>query len=410
MWLVSGHRRLAAARRAGLKVVPCIISPTRRADDLDGFVKLLAEHNLQRVKTRAEQLREEVVAIDPADAHVRLYQYRKASVSTDVAKIEMGAIRRRADISDAKMPMLDKCVEILKAQIDFWPLTIRGLHYLLLNDPPLRHASKPDSTYANTPESYKDLSGLMTRGRLDGLVPWPALDDETRPVKMVRTYSTPAPFLRRSIRVFGKGYCRDLQQSQDHYFEIIGEKSTVQSVIWPVAAEFTIPMTIGRGYCSLPPRAEMSNRFRESGRDSLVVLVLSDHDPDGEEIGQSFCRSMRDDFDIDEIQPIKVALTPEQIKRFELKPRMQAKETSVHHRKFVNRHGSDVFELEALSPAQLQQVLREAIDSVIDRDAFDYEVAEEAKDAAHLEGVRKAVINALQNADLDLGQDEELEE
>lgn len=48
-------------------------------------------------------------------------------------------------------------------QNGFLPISVRQIHYHLLNDPPLRHAGKPGSTYRNNPESTKNLSNLLTR-------------------------------------------------------------------------------------------------------------------------------------------------------------------------------------------------------------------------------------------------------
>ena len=58
----------------------------------------------------------------------------------------------------------------------------------------------------------------------------------------------------------------------------------------------------------------MAQRFKKSGKDKLVLLMVSDFDPDGEEIAHSFARSMRDDFGVADIHPIKVALTAAQVK------------------------------------------------------------------------------------------------
>src|SRR5262249_33987944 len=130
-------------------------------------------------------------------------------------------------------------------------------------------------------------------------------------------------------------------------------------------------------------------RFRSSGKRSLLLLNLSDSDPEGEDIGHSFARSMRDDFGIPDIIPVKVALTRQQVRDLELPPMMKAKETSSRHAKFVSRQGDDVFELEAIPPERLQQYLREAIDSVMDVDAFNAEVEQEKLDAARLDGIRR---------------------
>jgi hypothetical protein len=117
--------------------------------------------------------------------------------------------------------------------------------------------------------------------------------------------------------------------------------------------------------------------------------MLTDHDPDGEEIAASFARSMRNDFNVRYVEPVKVALTAEQVERFQLPPRMSAKATSSNYAKFVEKHGDTVHELEGLTPADLQQVLRGAIESVLDREAFQREVRAEKEDAVKLVALRQ---------------------
>src|SRR5438552_1177261 len=159
-------------------------------------------------------------------------------------------------------------------------------------------------------------------------------------------------------------------QSQPNQIEIVIEKNTILGVVKPVAMKYCIPITSGRGYCSLPPRWEMAERFRKSRKEKLIVLMLSDLDPDGEEIAHSFGRTMRDDFGVEEIKPIKVALTTEQVRRFELPPRMTAKTSSANYQRFADTHGENVYELEALRPEDLQSELQTAIDRVIDPELF----------------------------------------
>jgi len=78
-----------------------------------------------------------------------------------------------------------------------------------------------------------------------------------------------------------------------------------------------------------------------------------------------------------------------------LPPRMKAKETSVNYAKFVERHGDDVFELEALPPAALQKALRDAIESVIDINLLNQEQAREREEMVFLENARRRVKAAL---------------
>jgi hypothetical protein len=104
---------------------------------------------------------------------------------------------------------------------------------------------------------------------------------------------------------------------------------------------------------------------------------------------------MRDDFGIEGVVPVKVALTAEQIDEFHLPPQMTAKATSSNYNKFSKRHGDAAYELEALNPSDLQAVLRDAIESVIDREALNHELAMEKQDAAHLQALRWRVQSML---------------
>jgi hypothetical protein len=134
-----------------------------------------------------------------------------------------------------------------------------------------------------------------------------------------------------------------------------------------------------------------------SGKQRLVILVISDFDPDGDEIAHSLARSLRDDFGIANIDAVKVALRAEQVAELDLPPSMiGAKRTSANYTRFVEQYGSDeVYELEALSPQTLQELLDEAIGSVLDVEAFNAEVTSEKHDAIHLGAVRRRVLATL---------------
>jgi len=392
-WIVSGHRRHAAATLANLAEVPCKVLDFDKEDDHDRFMQLLRECNRQRTKSFDEKLREEVVSADPEEAYVALVSHRMArsEESIGVEGIALRGEKRRSRISAAKRPFLDAVWEVLEERQDFWPLSDRQIHYGLLNNPPLIHASKPNSRYANTKQSYKALTDLLTRARLEELIPMAAIADPTRPVTVWKVDPDPQVFIQRELDHLLKGYWRNLMQSQPNYLEIVGEKNTVESTVRPIAMQYCIPYTIGRGFCSLPPRAAIADRFAKSGKETLVLLILSDFDPDGEEIAHSLARSLRDDFGIYGIEAIKVALTADHVERFNLPPQMQAKAGSTNYRRFTEEHGHDVFELEALPPKTLQELLTEAIESVIDVEAFNHEIDQEKKDAASLDVTRRRI-------------------
>lgn len=390
--ILSGHRRRTAAMLAGLTQVPCRIEPIRYGDcDPGEIIRLLREHNRQRVKSLDELLREEVVSVDPDEAYERILEHRRQqSELSDMSDkrpdaVQLSARRGRRSISDRKREMLDAVLGAIEGRREFWPLSVRQIHYVLLNDPPRRNTGRSDSRYANDRSSYGDLCDLLTRARLAGHIPWHVIADETRPTTHWRCFANPQDFVREELAALFTDYARDLQRSQPNHIEVVGEKLSVRSIVERVASPYGLPVTTGRGYCSIMPRFEMARRFRLSGKDKLIVLILSDFDPDGESIAESFARSMRDDFGIEALVPIKVALIAGQVKKLGLPPGMQAKKSSSQFRKFTRRYGTDVFELEAVQPDDLQRLLREAIESVLDVESFNREVEAEKVDAAFLE-------------------------
>ena len=158
--------------------------------------------------------------------------------------------------------------------------------------------------------------------------------------------------------------------------------------------DFTLPLTVGRGFASLPPRWKIAERYRNSGKARLVLILLSDLDPAGVTIAESFGRSLRDDFGIPEENLIchKAALTIEQVRALNLPPRMEAKMTAATAREYVRRYGRHVWELEAVPPEKLQVILRDAIAAVLDMERLDAERQKEQQDAATLDGWRRAVL------------------
>lgn len=401
-FILSGHRRRMAAIVAGVDEVPVRYETAARLRS-DGtvdpaFVVLLREYNRQRDKSLDEKLREEIVSASPDHAHEAMLRHRKESAALDLEALVIRGETRRSRITKAKAPFLAAILRVIEEQRDFLPLSDRRIHYGLLNDPPLKHARKPETTYANDRASYKSLVELLTRARLAGRIPMHVISDDTRPFQIWTRHTNARAFIRSELHVMFKGYRRDLLRSQPNHVEILVEKNTVEPIIRPIAERYSMPITSGRGFCSLPPRAAMAKRFRESGKEQLVILFATDFDPDGEEIAHSFARSMRDDFGIERLTPIKVALTFQQVTDYRLHPNLVAKEGSSRFAAFVAKYGHNVYELEALPPAELQRVVQVGIDEVLDVPAFNAELDAEKNEAAYLDGLRQRVHLALRGA------------
>jgi hypothetical protein len=407
-FIISGHRRRTACLIAKLDHVPVRVEPISRTKNHAEFVKLLVEMNSQRIKSASVLVRETMVKVDPKAAHQQIKNERleKESKPNLLSEIDPYSDGKRCKISAASMPLLNAIIRVLNEQRDYWPISARQIHYRLLGpDAPLKHASKPDSTYVNNQDSYKKLISVLARGRTEGRISWNAVEDETRPVEVHEGYWNTAEFLRSQIENFLKGYWRHRQQSQPSHIEIVGEKLTVHSILKSVAQEYTIPLTIARGMASLPCKKAIANRFFASKKKKLVLLVVSDLDPAGDAIAEDLVKCFRRDFRIVNIDAYKVALTIEQVEELELEPSMDAKESSPTYQAFVDTYGiTDAYELEAMQPSDLEQSLKDAIEEVMDLDAYNQELEAEETDSAEIVAVQKQVQQFLSSLKLDHGE------
>jgi hypothetical protein len=392
----SGHRRRVAAALAGLTQVPVKVHPISRAEDPQGFMRLLVAMNSQRIKSTSDLLHEIIVKIDPKDAHKQIVNQRlqkDASSGLGLSAITPSDLGRRDQISEAKQPLLDAVLEILNAQREYWPLSVRQVHYRLLgSNAPLIHASKPDSQYRNDKASYRSAIDILARGRVAGLIPWGAIDDLTRPVDLNKAFTNTSHFLRQGFKNFLKGYWRDRLQSQPYHIEIVAEKLTVQTILAEVAREFTMPLSISRGMNTLAPKKSICDRYLRSQKQGLKLLVVTDLDPAGETIAEDLVKSFRRDFELHniEVEAFKVALTIDQVEHFRLQPSMEAKESSPTYQSFVDKYGiTDAYELEAMDPGDLVDTLTDAIKDVVDIDLYNQELAAEEQDSAQIIAVQQ---------------------
>ena len=394
--ILSGHRRYAAASWLGLTVVPCIVADDIVYNDLSADERLgvLALYNRQRDKSNAERLREAMQEVKPDEAYENLLQDRIERRRIDIEdNVELGQCKQRARITTRAF--LQAAQRAIESEREFWPETVRRVHYLLLNDPPLRHDRKPGSTYRNDLASYKALTNLLLRARLTGEIPFEAIEDETRPIHELEIYQNPAEFVKDQTRGFLRGYARDLLRGQLNHIEILVEKNAIRKHVEQVADDYCVPVTTGRGYSSLTPRLQMVRRFIRSGKEKLILLILSDFDPDGEEIAASFPRSLRDDFGLQYVVAHKVALSGDDVRKYGLPSDMEAKDTSTNYMKFVSRHGIHVAELDAAPVELLQDKLRTAIVSCLDMETYRREQDQEREDAGFIAARKKIIIETM---------------
>jgi hypothetical protein len=398
-YIISGHQRRKAAIRAKRYTVPVIYDRRSRKDHTaDEWTAILREHNCQREKSFDELVREKLVDIDPTEAVSRIIDDRVERSRSRVGLIDIsGREMKRYGISPVKQEMMDAILEVLHDLNDYLPASLRAIHYRLLVKLFFRN-SKTRTRYLNDLSCYKDLSDLATRMRIKGVIPWDSICDETRPVTTWKCWRNAADFIDEQCRQFLRGHARDLMQSQQQHFEIVVEKLTVQNFIDPVAARYRIPVVVMRGNSGIDARYQIVERFRRSGKSRVFLLCGGDCDPDGDSIVDSTLRSLRDDFDITNVQGTRFAMTHAQADELRLPRMLEAKEGSTNYPAFIKKHGrKDCYEMEAVSPEQLQQWVDAAIRGVIDVEAYNHEIDEQTREAAGIMAEREAVLHMMGN-------------
>lgn len=406
-YIYDGHRRYAAARHLRLRRMTVRIDPTvNRHTDPDGFLRRLKSCNEQRVKTTAEVMRESLVTMEP-DSWQRVCDYRQTVSEIDGAEVfTLLGEKRRSKIVQ-KRGLADAIVKVVVEYYDKYGATSdRKIFYLLLNVPGLLRNDVTETPFENSNECYQDVTDLLTRLRLDGSIPFGAIEDETRPVIIWDTHRSIGPFIQLELENLFACYWRDLMQSQPNHIELLVEKNTVATALHGIAAKYTIPMTSGRGYSSLPPRKAMFDRFCASGKEKLIVVVVSDFDPEGQDIPNAFGLSLRDDFGIEpeRLTIIKAALTHRQTKEMNLHEGQMAKEESARYQRFVDAYGERCWELEAIPTDALQEVVDATVQRTVDVEAFLREVDKQTEEQAELNSHRRRVRELLSGMDWDGAQ------
>jgi hypothetical protein len=138
-------------------------------------------------------------------------------------------IKPRREISAADEPFVKAIIGIIEAHKEYWPLSLRTVHYRLLSEIVIRNA-RTGTRYVNDYSSYHALGDLLLRARINGLVNWNAIEDTTRPVSAARGWLNADSFVAYEKKIFLEGYERRLMQSQRSHIEVLAEKLTVRSI------------------------------------------------------------------------------------------------------------------------------------------------------------------------------------
>lgn len=241
-----------------------------------------------------------------------------------------------------------------------WPVTIRQLFYRLIGL----------GEIINDAKSYKLISRIMTKARRDGRCPREWICDRTRPTYEPSVWSNPKEYAEAVKR----GYRRDYWQGQPYHVEIWCEKDTVTGSIQQLTDDLGISVRVGRGFNSETRVYETAQILAATGKRN-VVFFLGDHDASGRDIERDWQKRLVDNGS-GPFELRRLAIHKEDITNFNLPPQ-QVKTSDSRAPNFIKRYGEQCVELDALPAPELRRRIRKAVESLLDKTAWDRAVAVE---------------------------------
>lgn len=254
-----------------------------------------------------------------------------------------------------------------------YTLTVRQLYYQFVSRDKL----------ANKQENYKKLADTISDARLAGMIDWEAIEDRTRNLRSLGHWGAPSDI----IQACADQYKIDIWKNQKNYCEVWIEKDALVGVIEGPCEKYRVPYFACRGYSSQSEqwRAGMrSKSIIRSGR-KPVILHLGDHDPSGIDM----TRDNRDRISMfagRDVTVTRLALNMTQVEQYNPPPN-PAKSTDSRFEGYVSKYGDESWELDALDPKVIGDLIEDNITDLIDQAQWDTDLIQEAAGKSTLEDV-----------------------
>jgi len=280
------------------------------------------------------------------------------------------AYRSKTGLNKANTIRLNKVNEILEEyRADGYKLTLRQLYYQLVSR----------AIIPNKKTEYAKLSSLLVKGRMSGVVDWDAIEDRLR-VPYLPYWVTG---IQDAINDTTNQYRLNRQEDQENYMEIWVEKDALSGVLKRVTSHYHINLMVNRGYSSCSAMHDAFERFEKQNKEdeNLFILYLGDHDPSGLDMINDIQKRLGEFGVNPEVKHL--ALTMKQIEKFKPPPN-PAKITDPRAKQYIAEHGNVSWEIDALNPKTLHEIVKKNVDKLIDVDLFNEQITKETIDKEKL--------------------------
>jgi hypothetical protein len=205
-------------------------------------------------------------------------------------------------------------------------------------------------------KSYNRLCEVLNRARRAQLIAMDAFRDDGFMSADAPGW-TSADSLVESLANAVDDFTLDRQQGQDERLIVWCEAQGMVPQLQRVTNEFSVPVFSSGGFDSVTAKHSVARAISDQG-DCVTVLHIGDHDPSGVHMFKSLDEDIKafTDHYNGNISFTRLAVTPDQIARYSL-PTAPAKATD--NRSFEG----ETTQAEALDPATLADIVKDAIDS-----------------------------------------------
>lgn len=231
-----------------------------------------------------------------------------------------------------------------------YDLTLRQLYYQLV----------ARGYIENSDRSYKRVGELINNARL---VDWYSITDRTRNMKSRSHWNSPGQIIESAINQ----YFIDLRKDQPHYIEVWVEKEALVEVVGKACHVLDVPYFACRGYVSQSEMwaaaQRLSQEERNRGDMRSVILHLGDHDPSGVDMTRDIQERLAMFGAATVVR--RIALTYDQVQAYNPPPN-PAKLTDSRYKAYIERYGDESWELDALNPTVIHDLITEHVDKLTD--------------------------------------------
>lgn len=229
----------------------------------------------------------------------------------------------------------------------------------------------PDGT-KNAQPNYNWLGSIINDARLCGYIDWEALEDRARSLEGWPAWKDPA----HALAAVRSQYSIDKWKGQDFRVEVWVEKQALEAIVERACGPTECKYMACKGYMSQSEMYEAAKRFHRyaANNQTPAIIHLGDHDPSGIDMTR----------DIDDrlemfgmpMEVKRIALNMDQVDQYEPPP-SPAKLTDSRVAGYIQRFGHDSWELDALEPHVLVELIQKTIDQFVDPGKWNERVAEE---------------------------------